>query len=219
MHPAATTTYDAAPDLAFSASLREHTKAVHRAAERAGFIADLLHGRATPSGYTLFLRNLRLVYAALEGALEAEADDPLVRPFAAPGLRRLGALDADLRALDPRWADRPALPEARAYAAAVSGGGRAGVVAHAYARYLGDLSGGQILKPLLARALGLAPETLTFYEFPSYEDLATPKARLREALDTVPADGPLADRIRAEAVGAFQHTIALAEAVQAASAA
>ena len=205
-------------DAGFAALVRERTKLVHREAERAGFIADLLHGRATTAGYALFLRNLHPAYAALEPALIAWADHPLAGAFADPRLHRLEALTADLRALaGADWAARPPLPEAAAYAEAIRAAASdpARLAGHAYARYLGDLSGGQILKPLLARMLGLGPEALAFYDFPAFADLAAPKLALRDALDAVPVASDAAQALCAEAILAFRHNIAVSEAVQA----
>jgi heme oxygenase len=112
-------------------------------------------------------------------------------------------------------------PEAHAYAAAIdraaaadsSGAAGIGLVAHAYARYLGDLSGGQILKPLVARALGLAPDQLTFYDFPGIDDMAAAKADLRRALDRIAPGSPEATIVLDEAIAAFRHTIAVSTAV------
>ena len=205
-------------DGGFAALIRERTKAVHRAAERAGFIADLLHARATPAGYALFLRNLHPAYAVLEPALAARADHPLAGAFADPGLHRLAALSADLHALaGAEWATLPLLPEAAAYAAAITAvaGDPGRLAGHAYARYLGDLSGGQILKPLLARVLGLGPDKLGFYDFPAFADLDAPKRALRAALEAVEVAGDGAQSVCDEAVAAFRHNIAVSEAVQA----
>ncbi len=200
----------------FAAVLRESTQAVHREAERSGFVADLLHGRATRLGYASFLANLLPLYEALEVRLVGEVASPAERAFADPRLARADALRHDLRALaddDERLA-LIVLPEARAYAAAITASG-VGVVGHAYARTLGDLSGGQILKPLLARTLGLAPEQLSFYDFPEL-DISAGKAALRAALDTIEPSSPEAPRIVEAALDAFRHTIALSHAISAA---
>lgn len=203
----------------FSAALRERTAAVHREAERSGFIADLIRGRADRHGYALYLRNLVPVYEAMERALDASGPaDPVLGAFADPRLRRRDALAADLAALaGPGWADRlVVLPEAADHArdvAASSGSTR--LVAHAYARYLGDLSGGQILKPVLARFLALPPEALGFYDFPALEDLDAAKAAMRDALDRVAPHER--EAVAAEAVSAFRHTIAASLAVSRAS--
>ena len=202
----------------FAATLREATAAVHREAERAGVIADLIRNRASRAGYALFLRNLVPVYAALEAALARGAATPLLAVFADPGLARLPALTGDLAAIaGPDWAARvPLLPQAEAYVAAVAAACDDGpaLAAHAYARYLGDLSGGQILKPVLARNLGLGADALAFYDFPALADVAATKTAMRVALDAIPAGSAAAERATAEAIAAFGHNIAVSEAVQ-----
>ena len=204
----------------FAAVLRERTKLVHREAERSGFLAELIRGRATREGYALFLRNLVPVYAALESALDAHRDGPFAA-FADPRLRRLPALVGDLEAIaGSNWASAlTPLPAATIYANAIAEASAEAprLLAHAYARYLGDLSGGQILKPILARTLGLAPDMLGFYDFPRLADVDAAKRAMRDALDTVPAGDPAADTIVIEAVAAFSHNIAVSEAVAAAS--
>lgn len=204
----------------FAAVLREGTKAAHREAERSGFIADLIRNRATRDGYATFLRNLEPAYAVMESALTLRRDDALFAPFADPRLFRHAALVRDLEAIaGPDWASTRALvPEAEAYARAIeaaSHGDGVGLVAHAYARYLGDLSGGQILKPLLSRTLGLGPDALGFYDFPGFADLDAPKLAMRQALDGVVPDGPRAEAIVEEANAAFRHNIDVSVAVQA----
>ena len=206
-------------DIGFAAHVREHTRLVHREAERAGFIADLLHGRATKAGYALFLRNLHPAYAALGGGLASWADGPLAGAFADPRLRRLDALTADLHALaGADWPTMPVLAEATTYANAIAmaAADPSRVSGHAYARYLGDLSGGQILKPLLARMLGLGPDALQFYDFSQFSDINEPKLALRTALDHVPTASVAAHMFCQEAVAAFRHNMAVSLAVQAA---
>lgn len=208
----------------FAARLRDSTKAVHREAERAGFVADLIRARATRAGYALFLRNLVPAYATLEAGLESvrHAVSPgaaaLLGAFMNPALRRLPKLVDDLEAIiGPDWSRTcPLLPEAEAYARAIENaatGDGSRLAAHAYARYLGDLSGGQILRPLLARTLQLSPDMLSFYEFPAIADLQAPKLAMRQALDTVAPDSAMADQIVEEAIAAFRHNIDLSLAV------
>lgn len=215
--------HDATPNRpsGFAAMMREGTRRVHREAERSGFLADLIRGRATRHGYATFLRNLVPVYAALEQGLDAHAETPILATFADPRLRRLPALARDLEAIaGPDWVSSCApVPEAEAYARAVAlaarGDGRL-LIAHAYARYLGDLSGGQILGPLLARTLGLGPDALGFYVFPALADLCSVKTAMRDALDAIAVTGTDSERILAEAIDAFRHNIAVSNGVQAA---
>jgi heme oxygenase len=221
MTRSAATEHAGAAASGFAAVMRDRTKLVHREAERTGFVAELIRGRATRDGYALFLRNLVPAYAAMEHALEAHRGKPILGAFADPRLARLPALESDIAAIaGPAWASTlPLVNEAQAYAAAIEEAARGEglrLVAHAYARYLGDLSGGQILKPLLGRAFGLGPDMLAFYDFPEFPDLHAPKLAMRDALDAIPAAGPEAEPIVAEALTAFRHNIALSEAVQAA---
>jgi heme oxygenase (biliverdin-producing, ferredoxin) len=203
--------------LRFAAVLRERTKLVHREAERTGFMAALIRGRATRACYELYLRCLLPVYERLEGALDREAA-PIALAFAAPGLRRSAALRADIAAVEVEGVpiDLEVPSAARDYVAAVDAAARASpyrLAAHAYARYLGDLSGGQILKPLLQRSLALGPDALRFYDFPAYADLDAPKVALRDALDEVAVGSPEAEAFVDEAIASFRHNMAVSAAI------
>jgi oxygen-independent coproporphyrinogen III oxidase len=95
------------------------------------------------------------------------------------------------------------------------------LIAHAYTRYLGDLSGGQRLKTIIREALALPPGSGTlFYEFAA---IATPEAqrafkeRYRQTLDQLPLDAATIDRIVAEANHAFALNRAMLHSLTAAS--
>ncbi len=219
---ALTTLPDSAGQAAgLAARLRAGTAALHTRAERAGIVADLLRGRATQAGYALLLRNLLPVYREIEDGLWRRRDSPALRPFARPDLFRASAIEADLSALRGAGAaTAPLLPAAARYAhrarlAASGDGGR--LIAHAYVRVLGDLSGGRLFAPLLARTLGLPPAALRFYAFPDVPDLDAAKSAWRAGIDRAAAmlDDP-ADMAR-EARIAFRLNIALSEAVRTAA--
>ena len=200
----------------FATLLRHRTEAVHREAERSGFIADLIRGRATRDGYALFLRNLLPVYDALEAALD-ERSGPKFAFWRDRKLSRRHRLRADLHNLiGADWAARcELLPEAERYAASIrTAASDEHLLAHAYARYLGDLSGGQILRTVLTRKLALAPDALAFYDFSDILDIDLKKAMIRDALDRVDPSGPMAEATIQEAIAAFRHNISLALAVQ-----
>ena len=79
------------------------------------------------------------------------------------------------------------------------------LVAHHYTRYLGDLSGGQILKGIAQKAMNLREgEGLHFYEFEQVEDTKEFKVKYRAALDTLELDQSQIDAIIAEANYAFK---------------
>jgi heme oxygenase (biliverdin-producing, ferredoxin) len=199
-------------------ALRQRTRDLHTQAERSGVIADILQGRATREGYALLLRNLLPVYQELERRLANWAGSPLIGPIVRPELTRADAIDADLKFLSTEISALPVLAETANYVTAIeqaaSGdGGR--LIAHAYARYLGDLSGGQIVSRLLARSLALPPAARSFYDFPSISDIATFKSDYRAAIDRAGDESVDFDAIVEEGALAFELNIALSTAVQA----
>ena len=81
------------------------------------------------------------------------------------------------------------------------------LIAHAYTRYMGDLSGGQSLKNVIRSALSLPLGQGT--EFYAFDQIPTPEARrafkerYRQTLDALPIDTATIERIVAEANYAF----------------
>jgi heme oxygenase len=77
-------------------------------------------------------------------------------------------------------------------------------VGHHYTRYLGDLSGGLILKNIAQKAMNLSDhDGLNFYTFQAIDDEKAFKGTYRAAMDTLPIDQAMADRIVEEANEAF----------------
>jgi heme oxygenase len=198
-------------------ALRERTRDLHTQAERSGFIADILRGRATREGYGLLLRNLLPVYQTLEKQLANHDRSPMVGPIVRPELTRAGTIEADMRCLSVDMSTLPVLPATANYVMAIeqaSGGDGGRLIAHAYARYLGDLSGGQIVSRLLARSLALPADALSFYDFPAIADIAAFKSDYRAAIDRAGDESEDFDAIVEEGALAFELNIALSTAVQ-----
>jgi heme oxygenase (biliverdin-producing, ferredoxin) len=197
------------------------TKTLHLEAERSGIIRELLRGNTSRNGYILLLRNLHPAYKAMEQGLVQHRKTPGIGALAHFWLDRAPAIEADLVALRREtWQhDVPLLPAGVRYARRITEaaqGNGARLIAHAYTRYLGDLSGGQILQRLLERSLALRPAELSFYDFPRYPDLAALKAAYREALDRAGALAGDQDSVVEEGALAFALNIDLSRAVQAA---
>jgi heme oxygenase (biliverdin-producing, ferredoxin) len=202
--------------------LREATHALHVEAERSGVIGQLLRGGSTREAYALLLRNLSPAYRAMEDGLVRHANSPALRPLVRPELFRTAAIESDIERLaSAGWRESlPLLPAGERYvervsAAAANGSGR--LVAHAYLRYLGDLSGGQIMKRLLAKSLGLGVDALGFYDFPAIADLSAFKNEYRKAIDDSVVEGANPVDVVDEAIVGFRLTIELSEAVARAS--
>lgn len=199
-------------------ALKARTRTLHRQAEREGFVADLIRGSASRERYALWLRNLHPVYRVLEWALERHRQAPGVRRVVCPELYRSAALAADLSALaGGGWRRLPLLAESRSYAGRLAGAGRhapAGLVAHAYTRYLGDLNGGRVLRRRLVESLALPSPCLGFYEFPGATELPGLATAYRRGVNAAGAELSDWTGLMAEAEAAFRCTIALSVAVE-----
>ena len=150
-----------------SAAMKDGSTAEHEAAEHSPFVAELLAGRVNARGYADYLLRLRAVYGALEDAVRTRRADPFVAAVYDPALERVAAIDADLEHWAPGTAHVVDSPAAQAYRDRIAGASWGGaLLAHHYTRYLGDLSGGQIIGKMLDRTFGLHGAGLAFYEFP-----------------------------------------------------
>jgi heme oxygenase len=156
----------------------------------------------------------------LEEAGRAHAHDPVVAPFLDEDLLRLPALEADLRHLAGEgWREAFApTPAARRYAdrlRAVAFDWPGGFVAHHYLRYLGDLSGGQVVRRLLQRAYGYADDGVRAWTFPPAVRPKPYKDRYRALLDAAPWSPQEQDRVIAEVADGYRLNGALFADLQA----
>jgi heme oxygenase (biliverdin-producing, ferredoxin) len=206
--------------LPLAARLRDATRKLHTEVEHAGLMQGLLRGQATRAGYCRLLRALHPIYVALEAGLARHADHPGLSPLglsplSRSDLSRASALAADLVQLQgPDWSlDIPPEAEALAYAGHLQRLAEAQpalLAAHAYVRYLGDLSGGQILARRVAQGLGLgAGEAVAFYDFGGAARAGQLAAALRDGLDRIAPDEASAQALVDEAVAAFERHRAL----------
>ncbi|MEU9349513.1 biliverdin-producing heme oxygenase [Streptomyces griseoloalbus] len=194
----------------FSALIRTASHEQHVEAETSTFMSDLLGGRLGVDAYARYTEQLWFVYEALESAAQRLVPDPVAGPFIQPELFRLASLERDLAHLrGPDWrAGLTALPATREYADRVADCARdwpAGYVAHHYTRYLGDLSGGQIIRDKAEKTWGFARkgDGVRFYVFEEVPNPAAFKRGYRELLDAVPVDDLEKQRIVSECKRAF----------------
>lgn len=205
-----------------SEALRDNTQTMHRRAERSGVISDIVKGKADLAAYALFIRNLLPVYQALEHHLDDCRHAAGVARVARTELYRSQALESDLNAIcGDSWLQvLPLTPSAKRYAGHIAGIGADCpplLIAHAYVRYLGDLSGGQIMKRLLGRSLGLGSLALAFYAFPEIAGLDAFKTQYREAIDQAGREVGDESAVVDEAILAFKLNIDISMEVRALS--
>ncbi|MCG9889509.1 MAG: heme oxygenase (biliverdin-producing) [Thermosynechococcaceae cyanobacterium MS004] len=193
--------------------LREGTQQSHTMAENTAFMKCFLKGIVEREPFRKLVANLYFVYTALEEELERYWNHPVVGPLRLPELDRKEALAEDLAFYygDDWQLEIEPLEAGKAYVARIREVAQtepALLVAHAYVRYMGDLSGGQSLRNIVRSALSLPPKEGTrFYEFdfiPTVEARRAFKGQYRDALNGLPVDDALAQQIVAEANLAFK---------------
>ena len=192
----------------FSQALRERTWTSHASSEGADFMSDLMSGKGTRDDYIALVAQHYFIYEALEQAAARMADDEVAARFISPGLTRLPAIEADLAfLLGDDWHEQiEPLPTTRRYVDRIRevSDWPGGFVAHHYTRYLGDLSGGQVIRTLMQRQFGFETNGVGFYLF---DQIANPKAfkeTYRDELDSVDWSEEERERVIDEVLTAYR---------------
>lgn len=189
--------------------LREGTKKAHSMAENMGFVKCFLKGVVEKNSYRKLIGNFYFVYSAMEEEMERHKDHPLLGKIYYQQLNRQRSLEQDLSFYyGADWKSQIVLsPAGQSYVnriREIANSAPELLIAHSYTRYIGDLSGGQILKNIAVRAMNLAEgEGTAFYEFKDIPDEKQFKVGYRQALDELPIDDATASRIVEEANSAF----------------
>ena len=193
----------------FAKELKEGTKKSHSAAENTAFVKSFLRGVISKESYRTLVSDLYFVYSALEEDFRIFKNDPVLGALYLPELERVTALETDLRYYyGPIWRSIVKPSEAcQRYVDRIHEVAKTEpelLIGHHYTRYLGDLSGGQILKGIAQKALNLKDEGLSFYEFGKIDDAKIYKTKYRSILDELPLTESQQNSIITEANYAFR---------------
>nr|YP_009313522.1 Heme oxygenase [Galaxaura rugosa]SCW21776.1 Heme oxygenase [Galaxaura rugosa] len=189
--------------------LREGTTKSHSMAENVGFVKSFLSGVVDKKSYRKLVANLYFVYVAIEEQMSANQSNPFIKPIYFQELNRKQSLEEDLNYYyGHNWQDNIRPSEAtQIYVRRIH---EIGInqpellIAHAYTRYMGDLSGGQILKKIAKNAMHLSDDDGTsFYNFKYIEDDNKFKKQYRNQLNQIPINENQIADIVAEANVAF----------------
>lgn len=174
----------------FAQVIREGSWNDHEDSEGADFMASIMRGTASLDDYIQLVVQHYFMYVALEEVSRQFASDERFAPFHSADLLRMKYLKADLEFLiGADWRDKVlAQPATVAYANRIKEVGEEawipGLVAHHYTRYLGDLSGGQMIAKRVAKQHGFeAGKGVEFYNFESLGSLNGFKNRYRDELN------------------------------------
>ncbi|OSX56546.1 hypothetical protein POSPLADRAFT_1159993 [Postia placenta MAD-698-R-SB12] len=169
--------------LPLSTLLRSGTAALHEQVEKSQGAGRLARGELDEPEYVHFLMMLWHVYDTLERALGKHVSHPVLSSIHNPTLlSRAASLSADiafyLQTNESDWASHPthvAFVESPPAAltdyvsrmeTVADSSDPSPLLAHAYVRYLGDLSGGQIIRNRIIKAYGLEGDAgVAFYDF------------------------------------------------------
>ncbi len=190
----------------FALQLKQGTKKSHTAAENTKFVASFLRGVVNVDSYMKLIGNFYFVYRAMEEELEKHRDSDVVGPILYKALYRTASLEKDCEYFyGSNWRNMIAPTEAcQQYVNRIREVSPELLIAHHYTRYIGDLSGGQILRGIAEKALDLTDGGLAFYEFPDIEDKKQFKETYRATLNLLPVDQSDVNKIVTEANFAFR---------------
>ncbi len=200
--------------------LRSGTQHAHAVTENIGFMKCFVKGVVDRSCFAKFLSNLYFVYSELEAALESHKNHSCVGVVYFGELNRKANLEQDLEFYyGSDWQNKiEPLVSAQNYISRireVSEKEPELLIAHAYTRYMGDLSGGQMLQKVVQSTLNLVGyQGTSFYNFEQIPDKTAFKNKYRQALDTVPVDDTTANKIVAEANYSFQFNMQIAKELE-----
>lgn len=147
----------------------------------------------------------------MEEEIERNKDHPYFAPLYFPAeLHRHEALARDLEYFyGPDWKSQITCSQAtQRYVDRIHQVGQEDpvlLVAHAYTRYMGDLSGGQVLRKVAQRALKLPPtgEGLEFYKFDAIHSAKSFKQLYRSRMNELDLNMETKEKLVEEAVKAF----------------
>nr|ARW60219.1 Heme oxygenase [Laurencieae sp.] len=189
--------------------LREGTTKSHSMAENVSFVKSFLGGVVDKNSYRKLVGNLFFIYSAIEEEIEKNKNHEIVRSIYFPELYRKNTLIEDLTYYyGNNWSQLISPSSAtQIYVDRIHKIGYNNpelLIAHSYTRYIGDLSGGQILKKIARNAMQLPDDLGTsFYDFNLIEDEKLFKDEYRNSLNKIPLNKLQIEQIIAEANIAF----------------
>ncbi|WP_068467645.1 biliverdin-producing heme oxygenase [Candidatus Protochlamydia phocaeensis] len=203
----------------FSKQLKEATSSIHTAVESHPFMKKLLDGSLDEKCYHQHLIDLESVYRALEeGIRKSLKKESNLSTVYVKELERADAIQQDLQSATFAALKASPSPAAQEYVKHLNYLATHHpllLLAHAYVRYLGDLSGGMILKKRIEQKW---PDAVHFYDFSALIEKAKQKAfsfkeSYKDKLDDLPLTANDIQALVNEAHLAFEKAQSLFDAI------
>eukprot|EP00794_Sanderia_malayensis_P008899 gene8899-9850_t len=208
---------DEQDELKLSSHLKNVLSKKHREASSSHFIRELLKGRVDQKIYQQYIASLYFIYVALEDEAEKHADHPVFKQIHCPeDLAKVDLIKKDLEYyFGEDWEDKISISEAtQNYVDRLHEVAEIDpflLVAHHYIRYVGDLSGAQVVKKVAIKTYKL-PESgdgVRYYEFKNIANFMKYKDEYRAKLDAMKVGCKNADRLVEEATMAYNLNVHL----------
>nr|YP_009654387.1 Heme oxygenase [Pleurostichidium falkenbergii]QCH39674.1 Heme oxygenase [Pleurostichidium falkenbergii] len=189
--------------------LREKTTKSHSMAENVSFVKSFLGGVVDKKSYRQLIANLYFIYEAIEEEIEQNKKNFAVSAIYFPQLYRKESLASDLNYYyGDNWLNEIEPSAAtQIYVDRIHNIGYSNpelLISHSYTRYIGDLSGGQILKKIAQNAMQLNDnQGISFYDFDLIDNEKVFKNLYRQSLNNIPLNKKQIEQIIAEANIAF----------------
>lgn len=185
----------------FSSRLKHETEEDHQKAETTRFMDELLSGKLQARDYARLINQYVHLYPALEHAVDvARLELPQLGQIMDPQLERAELLMRDADALSevcgtptainstPTRATTKYVSHLNKLATLSEPGDAYRILTHHYLRYLGDLSGGQIIARLVQRHYAIDPAMVSAWDFSHISKLKAYKDQYRSLLDELVTD-------------------------------
>lgn len=203
---------------ALSTMLRASTAEVHKLAEQRPFMQAFFGGILPLDAYVGWLARQWHLYRTLEAGLDALPPACAEQGLVPSALHRTRRIEADLDHLaGAAWRDEDHLtPATRRYVERIAAAQAfpAGLVAHAWLRYLGNVGGRDVLRRLVAASIGAdeqGEDGLRVTDYSAVGEIRPFFAEFHAGLDALPLSEEERTRAVAEAEAGFRLNIALTD--------
>ncbi len=199
----------------FSVRLRKSVWNLHSMADSSSLTQDIKEAKTTVEDMKKITASLFYIYKALEEEIEKNKNERGVKDIYFKELFRVPNLIKDLEFYFGKNYEDIIYPTVatQLYVSRIKLASSFKpylLIAHSYVRYMGDLSGGQMIKEMIKESLGLSSnEGVMFYEFEDIENPTEFKKLYRERLDNLDLSEEELQDIMKEANIAFLHNINL----------
>jgi heme oxygenase len=208
------------PDL--QQKMKELSAEQHRTAEACAFLKNLCAShQVSERAYAQYLTDLLPIYRTIEGFLQEHRQVPCLAPLCIPEIFREKKIVEDLKLFEKGGViQSPPSVDYQNHLMHIGHHKPHLLIPHAYARYLGDLAGGQIIGRHV-REIWPGKAAVLYYDFSDwqarYPDIKSPFGMMKiysALLNSLPLTSEQYREILGEVSSPFEHAVAMLKAIE-----